>query len=99
LTFKNPAVGGEYECTVEERLSFLFVDKDGADVVQGQFFADDSPYNLRSACAIECAGVRVADDDRAFKVSGEAKLIGYSVNGDEQKPHTARSTVFIQNLQ
>lgn len=98
LTFKASQLGGEFECTVEERISFLFLDKAGVEPVQGRFVKEGSPYNLRSNCAIECPGVRVAIDS-GFKVSGQVKLIGYSVNGEEQKPHTARATVFIQNLQ
>jgi hypothetical protein len=100
VKFKSGQVGGEYECTLSENITSLFQTKETTPVaVTDNFFESGKTYELKSSCALECGGISVPNEDASFKIPGEVKLIGYSVDDEGiQRPYTARGTIYLQNL-
>jgi hypothetical protein len=101
LKFKSPYIG-EFECSIDEEITGFYElvsETPGASPtpVTNAYF-ERGTYSLRDSCALECGGISVVQD-KAFKASGEAKVIGYSIDEDgNQTPHSARATIFLQNL-
>jgi hypothetical protein len=97
VTFKTAQVN--YTCTLEDHVPFLFQEEITGAPVTADFLESGKTYVLKDLCAIECGGISATNPDQSFKVVGELKVIGYALDDDDnQIPATARSTIFLQNL-
>lgn len=92
--------GGTYRCDINgKELNALFANN--ADFNKGEVSpASAGNIELTSdACAITCGGVSVSDENVAFRASGMAKLVGYTVDSDgNQRPIKAQTQVFLEYL-
>lgn len=97
IKFKSADLTSEYECTFDEEIPAFFNDANNTRVAVNYFVK--GVYTLRTECAIECGNIPVENENKVFKANGEVKMVGYSIDTDNnQKPYSARATIFLENL-
>ncbi len=102
LTFKaNGFLSSEYSCELVSGDNGTLASILGAD--SGAKYLETGA-DLTSKCPIECGGIQINDEskDRGFKLTGQAKLVGYSLREEDgvpiQEPVTKKTKITIRNL-
>ena len=103
----SPHLGGSFKCLIDKNVANLFAKSitpeptppATAPPVTTNYLLPGT-YIVRDGCALECGGLKLVDENTSFKIVGEAKMIGYSINSNnDQTPAISTSTIFLENIQ